>query len=647
MIDLSMLNEGQRQAVSFGEGPLLVLAGAGSGKTRVLTYRIAHLIKQGEEPDSFFVSTFTKKAATEMTERLVDLIGQDAIDKVQIGTFHSFCFHVLKVDSGRKFEVLRDYEQKKIFKGLLAPPSKEYPNALNWAIDVGQAMSVISRSKNELISVEKYAEQAGIDANTNKMVQLYRLYERYKSEQGKIDFDDMLLWCYKLFRDDPAILAKYQQKFKWLLVDESQDNNLAQWEITKMLAYPRHNITVVGDDDQGIYGFRGARPDQILAFDALFEGAKRITLGENYRSTSEIVDMATTLIANNAVRFKKRLVSMAGAGQEPVYIASEAPEDEASIVCNELETLFKQGIKGRDIAILYRTNAQSRAFEDELVKRDIPYTIIGSAGFYARKEIKDIISYLRVINWPHDSREEFERIINVPTRFLGKAFISQVSTYAYKAGLSFFDAMTQTPGLKRFQYEKADTFHFHITRLHDLVDDFTPSELIYEVRRVFGYDAWLLKEEGAEEGADNNRIENLNELASAASRFPSLTAFLDFVAKQQSKSNSDSPGEDKVQLMTIHRSKGLEWHVVFLAGVSQGLLPHKNSMQYGDDGEFISGSVEEERRLCYVGVTRARRILYMSSVNSWQSNPLMPSMFLGEMGIGTENIQPELVEASR
>ena len=637
MLDLLTLNEGQRQAVTFGKGPLLVLAAAGSGKTKTLTTRVAFLIEQGEDPRSFLVTTFTKKAATEMTERLETLIGDKVLD-VQIGTFHSFCLSVLKAECGirPKDDILPESHKKRMIKGLLGAPSKDYPDAMNWAHDLGAALNSIGRIKNELLSVDAYERQAADNPHMQKLSRLYRLYEKHKGH--KIDFDDMLLRCWELFVREPETLSVYQQRFKWLLIDETQDNNLAQWEITKMLSAPQHNITVVGDDDQSVYGFRGARPDQILSFHEMFSGATRIVMGENYRSTENIVDTANALIQHNEVRHKKSMCSMRGVGLDPIYAHCDTPEDEAAFVAEEIEAALKGGYKGASMAVLYRCNAQSRAFEDEMVRRDIPYTIIGSAGFYNRKEIKDIISYLRVIYSPSDT-EAVERIINVPNRYLGKAFVGAVKTHSFRSGLSFLEAMTETPGLKNFQFKAADELGHEIRSLQKIADDTAPAKLIYEVRKRFKYDAYLIKEEGGEDGADNNRIENLNELMSAANKFSSLAAFLDFVGKQQNKSSTDNKDPDKVQLMTIHRAKGLEWKIVFLVGVSQGLLPHKNAIETGEDGNIIPESIEEERRLCYVGITRARQILYMSSLNEWQNNHTGPSMFLGEVGLEVEELE--------
>lgn len=641
MIDLSTLNAGQKDAVTYGAGPLLVLAGAGSGKTRVLTQRTAYLIEQGEAPETFFVSTFTKKAATEMSERLANLIGAEAIKKVQIGTFHSFCYRVLMVEGGKKLEILPDYHQKKLIKNLIAPPSKDYPDAMNWGEDLGRVISRISRAKNDLLSVDALAKLHEGDSAQSRFIQLYRLYEKYKEAQGKLDFDDMLLKCWQLFKHRPDVLARYQERFKWVLVDELQDTNLAQWELVKMLSAPHNNITGVGDVDQSIYAFRGAKPELVMAFAKMFRGAKTIILEENYRSTENIVDTANSLIKNNAARVRKTLKSMVGVGADPYYISHVTAEDEASAIVDEIQALLKEGVTGGDIATLYRCNAQSRPFEDELVKRDIPYTIIGSAGFYNRKEIRDMIAYLWAICVPSDT-DRWERIINVPNRYLGKAFISTVKTHAYRAGMTFFEAMTETPGLKHFQFRAADEFTYEIRSLQKIAEEVTPAKLISEVRKRFKYDEYLIKEEGGEDGADNNRIENLNELTIAAANFSNLPEFLAFVDKQQSKSSSGTPDPDKVQLMTIHRAKGLEWPVVFLAGVSNGLLPHKNAIEYDAGGEVIPESVEEERRLAYVGITRARQTLYMSSIDSWQGRPCGPSMFLREIGIGVEE---EIMEA--
>lgn len=615
------LNPNQKKAAEHGEGPLLVMAGAGSGKTRVLVHRIAHLYGRGEAPESFWVSTFTKKAATEMTRRLARLIGEPAVEKMTIGTFHSWAYAVLRTEylnlghERAKFDILRDYPQKQMIKGLIGAKSRDYPEACEVSLHWAAALSYIGRMKNDLI----HPEDVAVDENSPKQAsyqKVYEAYENHKNRKNLLDFDDLLMCTHDLLEDCPEILDKYRQQYKWFLVDEFQDTNHAQLAIMRMVSGLHGNVTVVGDDDQSIYRFRGAKPEYILNFKGLYRDATTIYLEENYRSCSKIVGLANQLIKNNRVRHGKKLLPMLPpAGDPQLSIYAHADEAAADIV-QQIKALLYSGAKGGDMAVLYRTNAQSRALEDVLVRASIPYSIIGSCGFYARREIRDMLAYLRFVIDP-DDREALSRIINVPTRYLGAKFLKRVYELSNITGRPAFDHILD-PQLKPNQKKNAEMFYEKIAELSKLAVG--PAKMISRLRQDFDYDKWLISEDGDAEDADSFRIENLDELERAAEQYETIPDFLAFVTKQQSQTKSKRPSPKKIQLMTLHAAKGLEFPVVFLIGLSEGLLPHKRA----DD-------IEEERRLCYVGITRAKRQLYLSGVRRHMGKTIEPSRFIEEV----------------
>lgn len=618
---LPRLNPNQQKAVEYGEGPLLVLAGAGSGKTRVLVHRIAHLFGRGEAPESFWVSTFTKKAAVEMTRRLANLIDEPVIEQMTIGTFHSWAYAVLKREyldlehELAKFEILREHPQKQMLKGLIGAKSRAYPDACEVRLHWASALRYIGNMKNNLI----HPEDVHADEDNPKQasyLRVYRAYEERKHRMGLLDFDDLLMCTHGLFEDYPEILDKYRRQYKWFLVDEFQDTNHAQLAIMQMVSGLHSNVTVVGDDDQSIYRFRGAKPEYILNFAGLYPEAATVYLEENYRSCPKIVGLANRLIQSNQVRHGKRLLPMLPCAGDP-RLAMYAHTDEAAAdIVSEIRTILYGGAKGGDIAILYRTNAQSRALEDVLVRASIPYTIIGSCGFYARREIRDMLAYLKVLVDPHD-REALSRIINVPTRYLGAKFLRRVFELSDRTGGPAFDHVTD-PVLKEKQKTSALKFYDLMLKLSRLT--LSPAEMIKRLRLELDYDQWLVNEDGESEDADSFRIENLDELERAADQYETIPDFLAFATKQQSQTKAKKASPKKVQLMTLHAAKGLEFPVVFLIGLSEGLLPHKRA----DD-------IEEERRLCYVGITRAQRQLYLSGVRGHMGRPVAPSRFVEEI----------------
>lgn len=906
MLDLNGLNPAQKEAVLHGNGPCCVVAGAGSGKTRVLTYRIARLIEDGVPPKNILAVTFTRKAAGEMQERLYQLVGAAAED-VNMGTFHSICYRILREEwKARRmpsYEPVHESWQKKVIRKILAPPGKDNPYGMNWDLDVSHALGWISWQKNNLIT---WRDELQRTVTPEKHRELYRLYEEIKEQERKLDFDDMLLWCYQMLQN-PTIRKKWAGRFKYILVDEYQDTNVAQNEILKLFAHPLNNVFVVGDarqcqppgtmvltpnglrdiaelkdgdevyswdrnvqrvtkvprkikvgvrhyegnlirisvggkttrctpnhkflarwtskpkdlwvcylmyrqdrgfrvgwcqlfDNRGnyhlgvrarlekaekvwilsyhtdkaeasaresiisirygiptvmfepnakwtplysdkviemvfaaadpqaglkcladhgldfdlpiypypgkriwdhagrptifqvyaanlspwmslpmpeeqvwekidnisrepysgpvysldvesmhnyvadgivtlnsIYEWRAAKPEFILNFERDWPGAKIIVLDINYRSTDNIVRFSNQLIQKAALKYPGFCQANREAAEDPIIMYAEDEDEEAQQIAEEIKTLVTDQTDGDakykygDIAILFRTNAQARAIEDALIKAQIPYVVYGATGFYQRKEVKDILAYLRITLDPYDE-EAIARVINVPSRFLGKAFLQKAQEYARKEGIPLLLALGECPEASQWRYRQVRDFLWCIDTLRRENAYNSPADMVMRVREVTGYDAWLREEEGVEEGNDTDRLENLNALANAALRFRDLKEFLDY-AEQVSRRNVEENGGDKVALMTIHKAKGLEFPVVFVAGLSNGLLPHRKAIQY-QDGKIIPESIEEERRLCYVAMTRAKDRLYLSTIRQYLHKPLEQSVFLG-------NIWPE------
>jgi DNA helicase-2/ATP-dependent DNA helicase PcrA len=631
-MDLSSLNPQQKLAVKHIDGPMCVVAGAGSGKTRVLTYRIGHLIEQGISARNILAVTFTKKAADEMKERLSALIGTVAQD-VHMGTFHSICYRILRqnwaAQGQQLLEPAQEWWQKKAIRDIIAPPSRQNPAGMNWDLDVGQALSFISWQKNCLISSDGKLEKVP-EGFEEEYRTLYKRYEEQKEREGKLDFDDMLLWTWQLLRGNAGLLARYFTLFRYILVDEFQDTNLAQYEILKMLAAPSNNVFVVGDARQAIYGWRAARVEFILQFEKAWPSAKTIILETNYRSTENIVRFSNQLIDLAGIKYPGKCQAYKGTDLDPIFLESDDEDNEATRIIDEIKIFTDNSeFKYKDCAVLYRVNAQSRALEDALISAQVPYVIVGATGFYRRKEVVDIIAYLRVLEDNNDS-EAIGRVLNVPTRYLGKAYLQKAHEWARKTGISLLEAVANCPAAGERRYRGVKDFMLCIRKLQILALTCNPEQMVYEARRITGYDDWLEENVGNEDGADNNRIENLNTLAKAASKFNSLKDFLFYAEQAASKPTEPEVGENKVWLMTCHRSKGLEFPVVFLAGMNQGLLPHHRSIDYLD-GKVVPESVDEERRLCYVGMTRAQERLYLSATDMYQGKNMEPSMFIEEL----------------
>lgn len=612
---LKNLNPQQKEAVLHTEGPLLVLAGAGSGKTRVLTHRIAYLIEEkGVAPWNILSITFTNKAAREMKNRIEQLIGTRALD-IWNGTFHACCVRILRKEIerlgfSRNFVIYDTSDQETVMKDCL--------NQLNYndkMFPPKQVLAQIGRAKDELIDPESFSNLAGSDFRQSKIANLYTLYQKKLKSNNALDFDDIIMHTLKIFSGNPEVLNWYQDKFRYILVDEYQDTNTAQYMLVSMLAEKHRNVCVVGDDDQSIYGWRGANMRNILDFEKDFEGCRVIKLEQNYRSTGKILDAANQVIKNNNGRKQKTLWTENDTGNRvKVYQALDEREEAWFTASTILEETKRGKAKYGDFAVLYRINAQSRVFEDAFMKMAVPYRIIGGHRFYDRKEIKDIIAYLRAIQNPHDDIS-LKRIINVPKRGIGKTTLDKVEALAISRGVSIYSILLDVgefPEISRAS-EKIKNFTDQLAAFRTMSSYTELSDFIKTVIDQCG----IIKELELEDTVEaKTRVENIRELQSVALEFiqnneeenPTLE---DFLAHVSLVADVDSMEEepDRVVLMTMHSAKGLEFPVVFLAGMEEGLFPSFRSI--GEESEM-----EEERRLCYVGITRAMKQLYLTHAKS-------------------------------
>ena len=615
MIDtLQGLNKEQAEAVQTINGPMLILAGAGSGKTKVLTCRVAHLLQQGVRPYRILAITFTNKAAAEMRERVDKMAGPAAKD-VWLFTFHAFCARVLRRDIDKlgqynnNFAIYDTTDTKNIIKQILKEMNLDEKRFQPAGI-IGR----ISNAKNELLGVKEFAAQAG-DFHEEKVAQIYEAYEGKLRANNAVDFDDLLLLTLRLLQEVPEARAKYQDKFDYIMVDEYQDTNHVQYLLTKLLAGKHHNLCVVGDADQSIYGWRGADIRNILDFEKDYPEAKLVKLEQNYRSTQVILDAANAVIENNTGRKPKNLWTDNGVGTEIVYYQAVDERDEARFVIERMQELqLKEGAKLGDMAVLYRTNTQSRVFEEMLIKSGIAYTMVGGTKFYERKEIKDIIAYLRLIYNPHDGLS-LERIINVPRRGIGDATLARLQSYATETNQSLFDVISnasEVPGLTSRFVAKLDELASLLFEFMGEAEENSVKQLIISVMQRTGYQVEL---ELGRTAQDQSRLENLQELLSVAEDFAekaarngdeaSLENFLSEVALVSDIDDAEL-GEEAVTLMTLHSAKGLEFPNVFLVGMEEKIFPHERAINNEE-------AIEEERRICYVGITRAERRLFLSN----------------------------------
>ena len=626
------LNPQQAEAVINTEGPMLIMAGAGSGITKVLTCRVANLLQKGVRPYRILAITFTNKAAAEMRERVNNMSGPAAKD-VWLFTFHAFCARFLRMEIdklpgyGGNFAIYDTADSQNLIKQIL----KEM-NLDDKRFQPSGILSRISNAKNALQDAAAFARQAG-DFYEQKVADIYSRYEQKLQLNNALDFDDLLMLSIKLLQENKEVREKYQDRFDYLLVDEYQDTNHAQYLLTKFLAAKHRNICVVGDADQSIYGWRGADIQNIIDFEKDYPDAKVIKLEQNYRSTQIILDAANAVIENNTGRKPKNLWTENKSGADIIYFQAVDERDEARFVIEQLQNLQRtENKKLGDMAILYRTNTQSRIFEEMLIKSGISYNMVGGLKFYERKEIKDIIAYLRVIFNPADSLSLL-RIINVPKRGIGDASLAKIQAYAAANNVSLFEAVSNAAaidGLSSRFVSKLDDLAGIIFELMNLANEAPVEDLIDRVLRDTGY---LEELENERTPQAQSRIDNLHELISVAQEFAAseeennLENFLAHVALVSDIDDMEL-GEDAITLMTLHSSKGLEFPVVFLVGMEEGLFPHARTLM--DETE-----IEEERRLCYVGITRAKEKLFLSStkMRTIYGNTVTypPSRFLQEI----------------
>ena len=638
---LTGLNKEQQQAVQHTEGPLLILAGAGSGKTKVLTVRIAHLLAQGVNPYEILAITFTNKAAKEMKSRVEGLVG-DVANRIWLSTFHSFCAKFLRFELDNflgynsNFTIYDTSDSQAVIKAALKAlnlDDKYYP--------VGAMIGAISDAKNKLLFASDFRKQAR-DFYQQKVADVYEYYERELRKNNALDFDDLLLVAVKLLQSNEAVLDKYSKRFRYVMIDEYQDTNHAQYLLAKLLASHWKNIAVVGDADQSIYAWRGADIQNILDFEKDYPNCTSIKLEQNYRSTKIILDAANAVIENNEGRPKKNLWTDKTEGAKIQHFTAQSEHEEAAFIG---DTIAKKhdiyGVPYGDMAILYRTNAQSRVLEEALIKRALPYTMVGGTKFYDRKEIKEVLAYLRVLYNPFDDLSLL-RIINVPKRSIGATTVAKLQDYARANGTSLFMTLTQlhlVDTIKGKTKEKLEEFGILIFTLVAEMEDKTVLDILEAILDRTGYLAQL---EESTDPQDQARAENIGELLSVAKDFqdtnPTGTVedFLEQVALVNDVDSFEQE-ESKVTLMTLHAAKGLEFPIVFLGGLEEGLFPHSRTLMNPEE-------IEEERRLAYVGITRAEKELYISNATSrtvfGRTSSYLPSRFIDE-------IPEELVDGLR
>jgi DNA helicase II / ATP-dependent DNA helicase PcrA len=619
---LEDLNPVQREAVTHSGGPLLIVAGAGSGKTRVLTHRIAWLIKeQGISPFEILAITFTNKAADEMKSRVAALVGPVA-QKMWVSTFHSACVRILRRDAKRlgyrsNFTIYDQADAERlttyVLRDLNIDPKRFPPRSVH---------AVISQAKNDLVDFDTYAERAKTIFE-RRIAEVYKEYQRRLLANSAMDFDDLLMVTVDLLRTNPDVLAHYQHRFKHVLVDEFQDTNRAQNELVVLLAQEHRNICVVGDSDQSVYRFRGADIRNILEFEEAFPDSTLIVLEQNYRSTQTILDAANAVIANNLMRKPKALWTEQVGGELIEHYFAEDEHDEARWLVQEVHRLHDDGYRWGEVAVFYRTNAQSRVVEEELVRAEVPYRVVGGTRFYERREVKDALAYLRAVINPVDE-VSLKRIVNVPKRGVGDTSLGRIDAWAASHGVTFTEALDHA--------EEAGVHGRALTGIRELVSlleelravDDSPRAVLEAILSRTGYTAEL---EATRSLEAQGRLENLAELVGVAGEYETIEQLLEavsLVADQDELTDDDS----SVVLMTLHTAKGLEFPSVFIVGLEDGVFPHLRSLGEPDE-------LEEERRLCYVGITRARQRLYLSHAwsrslfGSTQYNP--PSRFLKEI----------------
>ena len=634
---LEGLNDKQYEAVVNTEGPCLVIAGAGSGKTKVLTHKIAYLIKEkGVKPWNILAITFTNKAANEMKERIVNLVGDVAGD-IWMGTFHSICVRILRrfidrIGFETSFIIFDTTDQRTLVKNCLRDL-----NIDDKLFNERAVIAEISNAKNEMLTPEMYRARTNGEFRKEKIADIYELYQKRLKENNAIDFDDIINYTIEILQDNEDIREYYCDKFKYVLVDEYQDTNKSQFTLVTILASKYKNITVVGDNDQGIYSFRGADISNILNFEKDFPGTKIIKLEQNYRCTGNILKAANSVISNNEVKYKKELWTQNEEGNLPKVYQAEDEYDEARYIVEQIEHLKREEYyKYNDFAVLYRMNTQSRAIEDILRRENIPYKIIGGLKFYERKEIKDIIAYLRLIQNTNDNLS-LRRIINEPKRGIGKTSLDKIEAISNETGIPMYEIIKRADefGLNRVFINSREFINV-VEELKAKKDDMNISDLIKETLRKSGYIKALENENTIEA---ENRIENLDEFLTVAIEFEEeeaengLSQFLEGITLSSDIDDLDEDA-DYVTLMTLHSAKGLEFPVVFLVGMEEGIFPGYKSISEPKE-------LEEERRLCYVGITRAKEHLFLTCS---KQRTIFGSTSYNQVSRFLEEIPEELLE---
>ncbi len=616
-MNIEQLNSEQLKAVNHIDGPMLVLAGAGSGKTKVLTNRIARLIEEGVSPSNILAITFTNKAAKEMKDRITRLVGVTAYN-IQISTFHSLGLRILKENYSllgydKNFTIIDSDDVLTIIKKIMKELnlSKDYYNPR-------EIKNKISSAKNAIMSVEDFSK---VEFD-HKVVEVYKIYTKKLKQGNSVDFDDLLILPIKLFKTYPNVLEEYQDRYKYILIDEYQDTNEAQYTFSKILASKYRNIFVVGDNDQAIYAFREANYKNILNFEKDYPEAKSVVLEENYRSTKTILNAANDVIKNNKERKSKNLWSNKPVGDKITYKLVGTEKEEASFVADEIKSLLEQGVKEEDIAVLYRTNAQSRVVEEYMLKKNIKYRVVGSFYFYNRKEIKDLLCYLRLIS-NHKDDVSLLRIINTPKRGIGEKTIDNLTTLAVEQSSSIYEAITSGKEL---------AFKNLIEELTEESKTLSLTELVEAILEKSGIKKELSSSKLLE---DEIRLENLNEFKGVTKSYEeeqgsaTLEDFLDEISLVSDLAEHQD-GSNRVSLMTVHSVKGLEYDYVFIVGMEEGIFPHYNAINDGSQS-----AIEEERRLCYVAITRAKKKLYILAAKSrmlfGNTNINKPSRFIEEI----------------
>ena len=636
---LSSLNDVQREAVQHTEGPLLILSGAGSGKTRVITHRVAYLIEHHNvSPYRILAVTFTNKAANEMKTRLETLLETGISKNLWVATFHSTCARILRQDIEKlepytgRFTIYDTGEQYTLIKGILRELGLNEKTHNPRAV-----LSHISRAKNDYLKPTEYADIAkGYFEET--VAKVYPVYQETLRQNNALDFDDLLLFTLELFVNYPETLEYYQDKFAYLLVDEYQDTNQCQYELVRFLAGERQNICVVGDDDQSIYSFRGADIKNILNFEKDYPNTQVLRLEQNYRSTKNILDAAWSVVHNNKARKAKRLWTENEDGEHILCYEAADENDEAGYVGTQIQDWHEQGVDYADFAIFYRTNAQSRVFEEAFLAANIPYQIIGGVGFYDRMEVKDLLAYLRIMSNPHDT-VSLRRIINVPTRGIGATTVQRLVDFAHSEDMSLFDAIKRVEDIPKIN----SGIQAKVRSFAKIFTEFGPEDLPTDAMHyVLGITGYLKNLKNQKTVEAQNRVENIEELMNAIAEYeynaeqPSLANYLETVALTTDIDRMETDKTDRVPLMTLHSAKGLEFPFVFIVGMEENFLPHQRAIT-----SLTGDELEEERRLCYVGITRAMEQLFLVHAQQRRmyrdSEYRSPSRFI-------EEIPPHLIK---